>query len=202
MGARLSHVFCGGFAPIPPPDKGTPLEFAACRVCAFFVALTPSPSPTQWERGATRQRFWSAEASASATCGSSASALHIPLSRRAREGDTGGEGKRACLPCCNCARKNRARSRDSVPNGCTLISSCRFPPLRGGNQAHWFPLRAGGTLRRGSSISLVFANFAYAIGKCLCVGFSICPFLTSPVDGGRNRGSLPARRDGWGGGYV
>jgi hypothetical protein len=28
----------------------------------------------------------------------------------------------------------------------------------------WFPLHAGGTLARGSSISLVFVNFAYAIG--------------------------------------
>jgi len=61
---------------------------------ARFVALTPSPSPTLWERGAARQRFWSAEALASAACGSGASALHIPLSRRAAgEGDTGGEGK-------------------------------------------------------------------------------------------------------------
>ena len=91
----------------------------------FFVALTPSPSPTLWERGAARQRFWSAEASASASGGSSASALHIPLShiplsRLAGGGDTGGEGKRACLPCCNCAQKNRACFRDYVPDGCTL----------------------------------------------------------------------------------
>jgi 4-diphosphocytidyl-2-C-methyl-D-erythritol kinase len=57
-----------------------------------FVALTPSPSPTLWERGDARQRFWSAEASASAACGSSASTLHIPLSRVGGEGDTGGEG--------------------------------------------------------------------------------------------------------------
>ena len=49
---------------------------------ARFVALTPSPSPTGWERGAARQRFWSAEASASAACGSAASALHIPLNDR------------------------------------------------------------------------------------------------------------------------
>ena len=31
-------------------DKGTSLEFAACEALAFF-ALTPSPSPTLWERG-------------------------------------------------------------------------------------------------------------------------------------------------------
>ena len=32
--------------------------------------------------------------------------------------------------------------------------SFRFPPLREGNQAHRFPLRGGGTLRRGLSTSL------------------------------------------------
>ena len=74
-----------------------------------YVALTPSPSPTQWERGAepaltpnpsptgrergtAHQSFWSAEASASASGGSSASALHNPPRPRAGEGDTGGEG--------------------------------------------------------------------------------------------------------------
>ena len=68
-----------------------------------YVALTPSPSPTQWERraesaltpspsstgrerGAAHHAFWSAEASASASGGSSASALHIPLSRRRERG--------------------------------------------------------------------------------------------------------------------
>jgi hypothetical protein len=100
-----------------------------------YVALTPSPSPTQWERGADyaltpspsptgrergaahhafwsaeasasasggssasalhntpRQSFWSAEASASASGGSSASALQTPPRPCAGEGDTGGEG--------------------------------------------------------------------------------------------------------------
>jgi lipoate-protein ligase A len=100
-----------------------------------YVALTPSPSPTQWERRAEsaltpspsstgrergdahhafwsaeasasasggssasalhntpRQSFWSAEASASASGGSSASALQTPPRPRAGEGDTGGEG--------------------------------------------------------------------------------------------------------------
>ena len=43
--------------------------------------------------------------------------------------------------------------------------SCRFPPLREGNRARVrFPLRAGGTLRRGSSIALVFVNCVPAIG--------------------------------------
>ena len=59
---------------------------------ARFVALTPSPFPAAWEREDERQHFWSAEASASAACGSSASALHVPHSRVGGEGDTGGEG--------------------------------------------------------------------------------------------------------------
>jgi lipoate-protein ligase A len=73
-----------------------------------YVALTPNPSPTQWERraepaltrpsptqwerGAAHHAFWSAEASASASGGSSASALQTPPRPRAGEGDTGGEG--------------------------------------------------------------------------------------------------------------
>jgi hypothetical protein len=35
-----------------------------------------------------------------------------------------------------------------------LPPSFRFPSRSGGNQAHRFPLHAGGTLRRGSSTSL------------------------------------------------
>jgi len=74
-----------------------------------YLALTPSPSPTQWERraepaltpspsstgrerGAAHHAFWSAEASASASGGCSASALQTPPRPRAGEGDTGGEG--------------------------------------------------------------------------------------------------------------
>jgi hypothetical protein len=46
-----------------------------------------------------------------------------------------------------------------------LPPSCRFPPLREGNRARVrFPLLAGGTLRRGSSIALVFVNCVPAIG--------------------------------------
>jgi hypothetical protein len=46
-----------------------------------------------------------------------------------------------------------------------LPPSFRFPPLREGNRAGVrFPLLAGGTLRRGSSIALVFVNCVPAIG--------------------------------------
>jgi len=43
----------------------------------------------------------------------------------------------------------------------------------------------------------------YAIAnKCLCVGFSTCPPPNLPRGRGRSHGSLPARGEGWGGGYV
>jgi len=33
-----------------PPDKGTSLRFTVDEGYALFVALTPSPSPTEWQR--------------------------------------------------------------------------------------------------------------------------------------------------------
>ena len=68
-----------------------------------------------------------------------------------------------------------------------LPPSCRFPPLREGNQAArplGSPCVQGGTLRRGFSFIRTFVNSGSAIGKCLCVGFSTAPLPTSPVDGG------------------
>ena len=58
----------------------------------------------------------------------------VPLSREAGEGDKGGEGNTARLPVHACAGKNSPCCRDSVPSRCTLVSSCRFPPLREGNR--------------------------------------------------------------------
>ena len=62
-----------------------------CAGRARFFALTPSPSPTAWERGVG--------AHGSAPCSA------FPLSRRAGEGDTGGEGNTARLPVHACAGK-------------------------------------------------------------------------------------------------
>jgi hypothetical protein len=62
-----------------------------CAGRARFFALTPSPSPTVWERGVG--------AHGSAPCSA------FPLSRPAGEGDTGGEGKKARLPVHACAGK-------------------------------------------------------------------------------------------------
>jgi hypothetical protein len=59
-----------------------------------------------------------------------------------------------------------------------------------------------GLLRRGASIALVFVNCVPAIGKCLCVGFSTRPPPNLPRGRGRNRHSLPARGEGWGGGAM
>ena len=66
------------------------------------------PSPTLWERGAARQRFWSAEASASASGGSCASALHN------HSVSAGCRGARWCAL--------RFLPRSSVANRRTLIS--------------------------------------------------------------------------------
>ena len=47
----------------------------------------------------------------------------------------------------------------------TIAPLRRFPPLREGNRTRVrFPLLAGGTLRRGFSVALVFINFAHAVG--------------------------------------
>ena len=89
-------------------DKGTSLGFAVGRGRPLF-ALTPSPSPTLWERGVG--------ARGSAPCSA------FPLSRLAGEGDKGGEGKKARLPAHASAGGNRPCRSDSVPNRCTLISS-------------------------------------------------------------------------------
>ena len=51
-------------------ELASALDLVARRSCpaqlllvrAHFVALTPSPSPTGWEREAARRPFWSAEA--------------------------------------------------------------------------------------------------------------------------------------------
>jgi hypothetical protein len=114
-------------------DKGTSLGFAVGRGRPLF-ALTPSPSPTLWERGVG--------ARGSAPCSA------FPLSREAGEGDKGGEGNTARLPVHACAGKNSPCCRDSVPSRCTLVSSCRFPPASRGNRTGALvgsPREAGGT---------------------------------------------------------
>jgi hypothetical protein len=87
-------------------DKGTSLGFAVGRVRPLF-ALTPSPSPTLWERGVG--------ARGSAPCSA------FPLSRLVGEGDKGGEGNTARLPVHACAGENSPCCRDSVPSRCTLV---------------------------------------------------------------------------------
>ena len=78
-------------------DKGTSLRFTACEAFASF-ALTPSPSPTLWERGVGAN-------------GCSPAAV-FSLARPAGEGDTGGEGKQASTPNAKQGRTVRAPLHD------------------------------------------------------------------------------------------
>jgi len=64
-------------------DKGTSFGFTACGACALFCS--PHPQPLSRRVGEGSRVF--------------------PLARPAGEGDTGGEGKRACVLCCSHARK-------------------------------------------------------------------------------------------------
>ena len=69
-----------------------------------------------------------------------------------------------------CSATPRASTPEKNP---TPLSPLGSPPLREGNRARVrFPLRAGGTLMRGSSVFLVIVNFAHEIGKCPCAVFS------------------------------
>ena len=97
----------------------TNLEFAVCKVRPLF-ALTPSPSPTMWERGAARGHVWSAEAAASAWTEAALPHSIIPLARPAGEGDKGGEGKKARLPAHISAGEKSRLPASSAPNRCTL----------------------------------------------------------------------------------
>ena len=128
-----------------------------------FFALTPSPSPTLWERGVG--------AHGGAPCWA------LPLSRSAGEGDNGGEGKKARLPVHACAGKNSPCFKDFAPNRCTLIlitepefiiaPLLQVPPASRGEPSRApvrFPLLAGGPLRRGFSFIRAFTNSGCAIG--------------------------------------
>ena len=78
-------------------DKGTSLGFTACEAFASF-ALTPSPSPTAWERGAARGHVWSAEASASAWAEAKLPHSIIPLARLRERGTQGVRATRRAHP--------------------------------------------------------------------------------------------------------
>jgi hypothetical protein len=73
----------------------------------------------------------------------------------------------------------------------------RFPSRQRGMSSDpllQVPPASRGNLRRGQSTD--------SGSKCLCVGFSTCPPPNLPRGRGRSRDSLPARGEGWGGGYV
>jgi len=69
------------------------IPLACVREGACCFALTPSPSPTLWERGVGARH-----AAPSASGGSFASALHIPLARLWERGARGVRAKRKMRP--------------------------------------------------------------------------------------------------------
>jgi len=83
-GAAAPPLFTGEFR----ADKGTSLGFTVCRARPPS-ALTPSPSPTGWERGAARGHVWRAEASVSAWAEASLPHSIIPLARLRERGTQG-----------------------------------------------------------------------------------------------------------------
>ena len=96
-----------------------------CAGRARFFALTPSPSPTRWERGVG--------AHGGAPCSA------FPLSRPAGEGNTARlpvhahAGKIAPAAAILC-RTDVPLSYQSQGQSLQLPPSCRFPPLREGNR--------------------------------------------------------------------
>ena len=86
------------------------------------------PSPTLWARGvgahggAPCSAFPLSHAVGAGCRGARRCALQrVPHPPPAREGDKGGEGKKARLPVHACAGKNSPCFKDFVPNRCTLI---------------------------------------------------------------------------------
>ena len=112
-----------------------------------------------------------------------------------RSGENLKEGGNCKL--CPCDRYDTNRQAKVHKKQQLITPSLRFPLHAGGTKTLRFPSRSGGNLRRGGIV-----NSALAIGKCLCVGFSTCPPPNLPCGRGRSRDSLPARGEGWGGGYV
>ena len=90
----------------------------------------------------------------------------------------------------------RIGTYQSLEQSLQLPASYRFPPLRERNRARVrFPLLAGGTLRRGASIALVFVNCVPAIGlpqaSAACV--DIAARVQEDIDSARFVASLPPR---------
>jgi len=91
-----------------------------------------------------------------------------------------------CSRGCGCGDVKMADVRGSprfargTRQGACLVS----PASRGepGRARVWFPLRAGGTLWRGSSLSLIFANYGVVIGliPIARAEFTIAPLLKVP----------------------
>jgi hypothetical protein len=136
---------------VPPlPQAGELIRVhrlsSLCARRARFFALTPSPSPTAWERGVgahggapcsafplsrRRERGTKGVRAIQRTCrftlalgkiapASKTSCRTVVPLPEAGEGDKGGEGNTAHLPVHACAGKNSPCFKDFVPNRCTL----------------------------------------------------------------------------------
>jgi len=93
---------------------------------------------------------------------------------------------------------SRGEPREAHPLGspCEQREASRRPTR--------FTLLAGGTLRRGSSLSLVFVNYGAAIGiiSVFAVRFKHSPHPNPPRERGGSRGSSPVHGGGWEGGML
>ena len=99
------------------PTRGkSPLPQRFCAESMYPSQLTPSPSPTAWERGV----------------GAHGGAPCVSPSPASRERGTKGVRAKDRAWLRAYAGKNCPCLRDSVLNRCTLISSLRFPLLAGG----------------------------------------------------------------------
>ena len=74
-----------------------------------------------------------------------------------------------------CAGKKSPCCRDSVPNRRTLVSSCRFPPLREGNRARSVPPGGRGNLKEGGHQLLSCVDSGSAIGIVRPLKIPPCP---------------------------
>ena len=132
--------------PQPPPGKGTQLRFNNA-ACALDFALTPSPSPTAWERGVEgvrgavgspsptpRERGQGVRAKNAAPCLltelSRRTLVSQPPLRKRRGGAGGAWHERSPLSACGEGGKEGEVGENGgwcgafEPSRCTLISYC------------------------------------------------------------------------------
>jgi hypothetical protein len=101
--------------PFTPTRGKSPLPQRFCAEPMYPYQLTPSPSPTSWERGAARGHVWSAEASASAWAEAKLPHSIIPLACLRERGTQG-------------VRANK-RTRQTQNRGAQCVRPCTMNPI-------------------------------------------------------------------------